>query len=299
MNPFTNRGAITNADDFFGRTEQLTEILTRLQRMQSSSVVGERRIGKSSLLNYLTKKGVEKIADENYRFLYVDMMDARVFTANGFFRHILKELGIGDGLIRDEKTPDRNLCAFTDGLEDLAKQGKRVVLCLDEFENAFDHPKEFSNDFFDHMRSQINQGKFAMVTSSRKMLRDLCAQGKLTSPFYNVFTPIPLGLFTEEEANLFINTHHQHVNFSEQELTFVRSYIEPHPMKMQIRCDWVIRNRQKGLSEWALTGEINKETESFFDRKVEPRKLTQYLSVDWFAKLLKSLKDARDLITGK
>lgn len=30
MNPFTNRGAITNPDDFFGRTEQLTEIVTRL-----------------------------------------------------------------------------------------------------------------------------------------------------------------------------------------------------------------------------------------------------------------------------
>ena len=299
MNPFTNRGAITNADDFFGRTEQLTEILTRLQRMQSWSIVGERRIGKSSLLNYLTKKGVEKIADENYHFLYVDMMDARVFTANGFFRHILKELGIGDGLIRDEKTPDRNLCAFTDGLEGLTKQGKRVVLCLDEFENAFDHPKEFSDDFFDHMRSQINQGKFAMVTSSRKMLRDLCASGKLTSPFYNVFTPIPLGFFTEQEARLFIDTYHQLVNFSEQELKMVQSYVEPHPMKMQLRCDWVIRNRQKKLSEWALTEEIDKETASFFDRKVEPRKFWRYISVDLIAKGVKIIKDLRDMGTGK
>ncbi len=49
-NPFTNRGPVTNPEDFFGRKDELATILTRLQSLQCVSIVGERRIGKSSLL---------------------------------------------------------------------------------------------------------------------------------------------------------------------------------------------------------------------------------------------------------
>jgi len=44
-NPFCNRGVITDPDDFFGRENQIAEIITRLGTMQSTSVVGKRRIG--------------------------------------------------------------------------------------------------------------------------------------------------------------------------------------------------------------------------------------------------------------
>ena len=44
MNPFTNRGAITNPDEFFGREQEIGDIVSRLRVMQSLSVVGERRI---------------------------------------------------------------------------------------------------------------------------------------------------------------------------------------------------------------------------------------------------------------
>jgi len=54
-NPFTNRGVITNEQDFIGREEQLGEIIERLRTLPSSSVVGERRIGKSSLLYHLNR----------------------------------------------------------------------------------------------------------------------------------------------------------------------------------------------------------------------------------------------------
>ncbi len=49
MNPFTNRGLVTDLADFIGRREQMVEIYTRLDKMESTSIVGEGRIGKSSL----------------------------------------------------------------------------------------------------------------------------------------------------------------------------------------------------------------------------------------------------------
>ncbi|MEP7337968.1 MAG: hypothetical protein ABI977_09515 [Acidobacteriota bacterium] len=44
-NPFTNRGMVTDPADFIGRAEQMEEICTRLHKMESTSIVGERRIG--------------------------------------------------------------------------------------------------------------------------------------------------------------------------------------------------------------------------------------------------------------
>ncbi|MGH9839895.1 MAG: hypothetical protein ACREEM_14020 [Blastocatellia bacterium] len=68
-------------------------------RCRSSSVVGERRIGKSSLLYHLMQTGARRIADGRYRFFYLDMQDARFHTAAGFMRAILKALGGAPGTI--------------------------------------------------------------------------------------------------------------------------------------------------------------------------------------------------------
>lgn len=84
---------VTDPADFIGRAEQREEICTRLDKMESASIVGERRIGKSSLLYQLALTGARRIEDGQYRFFYLDMQDARFDTAAGFFRAILKVLG--------------------------------------------------------------------------------------------------------------------------------------------------------------------------------------------------------------
>lgn len=62
-NPFTCRGRIEDPNLFWGRSEEIRDIKTRLATMQNVSVVGERRIGKSSLLYYFFKKGKELLGD--------------------------------------------------------------------------------------------------------------------------------------------------------------------------------------------------------------------------------------------
>ena len=83
---------ITTPDDFIGRQQQLNEIITRLRTLQSSSVVGERRIGKSSLLYHLSQTGTQRIDDVSYRFVYLDFQDIRMRTAADFLRTILEKL---------------------------------------------------------------------------------------------------------------------------------------------------------------------------------------------------------------
>lgn len=295
---------ITNPDEFFGRNEQINDIITRLRNMQSSSIVGERRIGKSSLLYHLTQTGAQKIADSNYCFFYFDFQDARLHNADGFFQTVLVELGGSPEAIKTENTPNKNLIAFTDQIEAMERSGRRIILCLDEFENAFKHRAEFTEDFFDHMRSQLNLRRLAFVTSTRKGLQDLCLEGRLVSPFYNIFTVVALKELTEEEARGFVEAHRERVNFTESELEFIFSYLNPHPLKLQILCDWVIKNRQQRLRNKELIEEINKEGGNFFVGRYDSRNLRRWkrlgkiFSLDKIKKLFEMIKAGRDIFPG-
>ena len=93
-NPFTQRRMIRDSAKFFGRKEELHHIVNHLQTMQSVSIVGERRIGKSSLLYNLYQTGTEKLG-ERYRFIYIDLQDVRNHSDCGkLFENILKSTDI-------------------------------------------------------------------------------------------------------------------------------------------------------------------------------------------------------------
>jgi len=301
LNPFINRGVITNPEDFFGREQEISEIITRLGAMQSSSLVGERRIGKSSLLYHLAQTGWLKIDDPAYRFLYFDLLDARFHTAVEFFRAILQRLDLDADAVGDGKSLNRNLIAFTDQIEAQEQAGRRIVLCLNEFEATFKHPAEFTEDFFDHLRSHLDRRSFAVVTSTRTRLQDLCLDGKLNSPFYNIFTVVELGPFTDDEVKTFLAHYHQQVQFTEDELKFINSYLDPHPLKLQIICDLVMKNRERRLAEWALVEDIAKEYGNFFVGKFDPKQLRRakkWFSLDNLKKLIETIKAGKDLVSG-
>jgi uncharacterized protein len=185
-NPFTNRGPVTNPEDFFGRKDELATILTRLQALQSVSVVGERRIGKSSLLYYLTQTGAAQLDDRRYRLVYCSLQDLRYQSLSGFCATILRRLGMEADAIAAHQSAADNLIAFTDLLEAASARDERLVICLDEFEETFKRPTEFGNGFFEHLRSNFQFGKYALVTATREPLQKLRLDGKLTSPFGNI-----------------------------------------------------------------------------------------------------------------
>lgn len=295
-NPFCNRGVITDPDDFFGRENQIAEIITRLATMQSTSVVGERRIGKSSLLYHLCQTGVRKLNNESYRFCYVDLQDAHYHTALGFFQTVLEKLDVSANAVKPENSLNGNLVAFSDQIDGLERAGQRLVFCLDEFENTFKHREQFSEDFFNHMRAQLNIRKMAFVTASQSGLQSLSLEGKLTSPFYNLFTVVDLKEFTQSETQEFLVVYDQRVGFADKELMFILSNLETHPLKLQILCDWVVRNRQRGLDEEALSKEIAREYGNFLVGRFDPRKLRKakrLISRDNVKKLLDAIKSLR------
>ena len=56
--PFSDRRMITDADRFFGRTAETQKIFNALAATtpQCASIIGERRIGRSSLLQHVLRR---------------------------------------------------------------------------------------------------------------------------------------------------------------------------------------------------------------------------------------------------
>src|SRR5262249_18772645 len=147
--------------------------------------------------------------------------------AAGFLRAILQRLELDADAVAPDKSLNRNLTDFSEQIEAREQDGQRVVLCLNEFETTFKHPAEFTEDFFDHLRSQLDMRKFAVVTATRTPLQDLWLEGKLTSPFYNVFTVVELGGFTDDEIRAFLENYREKVFFTDDEMKFIKSYLDP------------------------------------------------------------------------
>ena len=67
---FTIGNYINNPEKFYGREEEIRTIVNRLKSMQATSIVGKRRIGKSSLLYHLYQAVPQKIGNDSYQFIY-------------------------------------------------------------------------------------------------------------------------------------------------------------------------------------------------------------------------------------
>lgn len=106
---------------------------------------------------------------------------------------------------------------------------------------------------------------------------------------------------TEAQAQQFVAAQHEKIQFSDAELEFIFSELQLHPLKLQILCDWVIKNRQRQLSEWVLAEEITKEFANFFVGSFDSRqflRLKKIVSLETIKKVLEAIKTGRDTISG-
>ena len=203
-NPYLNRVMIREADAFYGRGRQVGWICSRIGASppQCVSVVGDRRVGKSSLLYHIFQRSVrERCLEEpsKYVFVFMDFQERRSMALPDFFRSLFRLLGEemeGEDLI--EASPDYE--GFRGVLSDLNRKGMRLVLLLDEFESVTRNPN-FGEDFFAFLRSMANTQEIAYVTTSARNLQELCHTQEIAdSPFFNVFSNLHLGPFASREA---------------------------------------------------------------------------------------------------
>ena len=86
-----------------------------------------------------------------------------------------------------------------------------------------------------------------------------------------------LGLFSPEETSDFLSAKREGVEFSEEEIEFIKRIAENHPLHLQIACYHVLENRGKEYDEKELRKDIEEEIKSFGDKLVRrERGLVKY-----------------------
>ncbi len=282
-NPFTYGKPITNPARFVGRRREIEKVQSRLRNteFESSSIVGERRIGKTSLLKYLSHPDVTRQAgfpQEKYIFIYLDLQLLDVTsTPTYFWQHVLRTIKprVNNEVFQasiDEICQKQSIDTFLlDSLFRLVDDlNLHIVFLLDEFENVCQN-KSFEVDFFNGLRALTIHHNLALITSSRRELVDLTlSKAVKASPFFNIFANINLRPFSEGEAETLIETYlaGNEVSFRGRDIGYILEIAGLHPHFLQMACSFLYeayrRTDDVQLRRRFLNADFREEAASLF-----------------------------------
>jgi len=267
-NPFVAAGMIEDPKLFVGRKDELRAIASRMSGVQPTSInlVGEKRIGKSSLLYHFFQTWEQRVSDPNrYVVIYLSLQNVQCHREENFYQAIARQLlhfprvatnpALSDSL---RVTPLERL-AFSEAMAQWKTQKVLPVLCLDDFKMLFDNKSEFNDDFYNNLRSLMDNNMLMLVIVSQKELDFYSKKHQLTSSFFNLGHVLKLGELKEEEAKDLarlpastVNNASAVLSVDEQRLT--RQLGGYHPFLLQIAGGLVCEARQQGHDEnWIRT----------------------------------------------
>ncbi|MGD8598466.1 MAG: hypothetical protein PVJ26_15685, partial [Anaerolineae bacterium] len=231
-NPFFSRQRITDLDCFYGRQSELEALYSAVLTRQCRSIVGERKLGKSSLLSAVAQPSLMAhygLDPDQVHFLYLDLEGMASAERGDFWIEVLDRLGavLPAGPLRDqtESLLDAGQLRFTVVrrlLRRVLDAGLDLILALDEFEGLARNPN-FEPDFYGELRSLAGELGIVYLTASKRGLYELTYHhtDTLSSPFFNIFSEITLGLMPEEESQgllTTLSTQGQGPGFCEEEI---------------------------------------------------------------------------------
>jgi tRNA A-37 threonylcarbamoyl transferase component Bud32 len=208
-NPYGTRVMIRAREDFFGRREEAQRIYARLDAdpPESIAILGDHKIGKSSLLNYIYMRGNREryLRDPQKMFMvFLDFQRDTAWTIELFAKMLLETISLETDHRFDTSDCSHDLQGIRRIVEQIHKDGYRLTLILDEFERITSNP-QFPAEFFAFLRSLAQHYNVAYLTSSARDLQHLCHDRSICdSPFFNIFSSLRLGPLRAEEARKLI-----------------------------------------------------------------------------------------------
>ena len=222
-NPFHPKEPIRDREFFFGRRNEVREILGFLRSGQCVSVIGPGKIGKTSLLNHLSHPRVLEehgLARSEHLFIYVDCRELADKGRAQWFSYLEAQLrqqvAQGSGVIVGHIGSCDDLSRVCEALK---RRGMKVlVFMLDTFESLISND-QFDFDFFVNLRSLNTNSPVAFWTASGESIGELARKylggdphGD-TSPFSNIFAPFWLGTLSEEESRALLKRYFASAGF--------------------------------------------------------------------------------------
>lgn len=249
-NPFFNMGPIEDPRYFVNRDRELRKLLQYVNNRMSCSIVGSRKIGKTSLV----KQAIRLAASSDSAsmdlkkcvWVYLNFGQMLSATKLGFWKQLLKSLTAAltespkecresiatdwEHLFQSEAIVVPEIDAH---LTKLASRGVKPIIVLDEFEGAVRNPNlDFS--FYGELRTLVPKLTYITVTQGYLHCLEYARDSVKISPFFNVFVILPVGLFSTASARELLNlSAFGGVPFSSEDVEFLVNVAGCHPFFLQ------------------------------------------------------------------
>ncbi len=199
---------ISQPCQFFGQTKLLQRIYEAWNKqavVEHVSVVGERRAGKTSLLNYLyfihtnansKLRDTQQILSKPYQWILLDFENLKIQYPKHLLIDMLRQLNV-------KADTNADLIDLTIQLEENLQQP--TIILMDNIEKGLQsqHLDATIWDYLRHLGEHGASGQIGFCSASRYSIEELESianeQGK-TSPFSNVFETLNIKPFTESET---------------------------------------------------------------------------------------------------
>jgi hypothetical protein len=241
-NPFFHRGAIRRAEEFHGRQAEINQILGLFRNHQSVSIIGPRRIGKSSLVIHLSRSKTRKpfnLAPPGTIFAPVDCQELGGSPPEEVYEALLTSVMDAAEDAELELSPierSGTYRALDRVLSTIYRYGTAVVVLLDEFELLAANER-LTPYFFARLRGLTTKYGLAYLTASQRPLFAITADEQiLSSPFFNIFVSLSLGMFTDDEARTLLQERlaGTGVTFPKNLCDYLLYLVGPHPFFLHI-----------------------------------------------------------------
>ncbi len=262
MNPFTFGNPIKDPARFYGRETEIRQITNRLlsSAHESTSVIGERRIGKTSLLYHLAHPEVGAglgLTPDKFCLVYVDFQGLTDITPTRFWQRVFKMMsrsisnkGLKSSIDKLGEQSEFDLFDLEDLFQASQDKGLTTVLMMDEFEYVTQNPN-FKGDFFGGLRALAIHHGVALLPATRRELVDLCHSDEIKgSPFFNIFANVVLRPFPTKEAASLVDGTLSGLEepFSPKEKEFILRLGGGQPFFLQIAGHYLVEAKAQGLS---------------------------------------------------
>jgi len=270
--PFIYGGPVS-PEKFIGRTSEVDRVFDQLSSSARGSIaiIGERRIGKTSLMHYVAAADVIKrwnLDEEASIFIFQDCGAIAPFTITRFWQTILRRL---NRVLRRTPTDPSLLKSIQELLsseeitaldiefllDDLHQEGLLLVLILDEFEwlvRTDPENEAITRDFLAGLRALINHvpRTLSLIVSTRQSLDKVCQDVRfMGSPFYNNFVFVHLRPFHAAEAESLFEQMlaETGISFNKAEKDYIFDLAGTHPLLLQTAAALVFEVKVAGAKE--------------------------------------------------
>lgn len=272
VDPYSLR-AVVHKKDFFGRKKLLEKIADNFSGDSNNNILvlhGVRRVGKTSILNYLSY-----VFDENYVLININLetyrgpQSTQWLIYNAFVEPIietLEDMGISMNPYSIDDFKEEPMFQFRSFVKRVLKklEGKKLIMMFDEFEvliegvasgkldtYIFDKLRGIIQDFYD--LSLIIAGADKLI----EMLKDYASR------IFNMTYTLEVSFLEHDEAKKLIQRPGEgKIEFSESSVEEILKYTNCHPFYTKVICSGIVNWLNEEKRNSVYTSDVDRVVNS-------------------------------------